>query len=93
VSWKNAITKTQVVNMPLQLFDTSIYAILFNTKPYTPFIQPYIHLYGHFLPVPSISWSIAVITHLIPRTSSSEAGGRALAEDGAAGGRSQLLLD
>jgi hypothetical protein len=33
--WKNAITKTTLVNMPLYFFHTSIYAILVVTKPYT----------------------------------------------------------
>jgi hypothetical protein len=32
VIWKNAITKTQVGNMPLQLFHTSIYAIFLSKR-------------------------------------------------------------
>jgi hypothetical protein len=34
-TWRNAIIKTKLGDMPLQLFYTSIYAIMVNTKPYT----------------------------------------------------------
>jgi hypothetical protein len=43
-TWRNAITKTRLRDMPLQLFYTSIYAIIVNTIPYTPIILSYIHL-------------------------------------------------
>ena len=48
-SWKNAITKTKVGNMPLQFSHTSTYAIFNNTEPYTFCLNEYRAIYYLYL--------------------------------------------
>jgi hypothetical protein len=47
-SWKNAITKTKLRDMPLQLLYTSICAIVIITKAYTANYTQIVYMYSAY---------------------------------------------